>query len=53
MASVRRLQPHIQERVDVLGQRLRAFRDNNEVVMASWTFAAFANSGCLVGVVRQ
>ena len=43
MASVRRLQPVIQDRVDVLGRRLEEFRDNGEVVMASWAFAAFTN----------
>lgn len=43
MASVRRLQPVIQDRVDVLCERLKGFRDNGEVVMASWAFAAFTN----------
>jgi len=43
MASVRRLQPVIQERVDVLLERLKGFRDTGEVLMASWAFAAFTN----------
>ncbi|KAE8452045.1 hypothetical protein EG329_002210 [Mollisiaceae sp. DMI_Dod_QoI] len=43
MASVRRLQPEIQERVDVLLERLKEFRGTGEVLMASWAFAAFTN----------
>ncbi|KAH8594870.1 cytochrome P450 [Bisporella sp. PMI_857] len=43
MASVRRLQPVLQERVDVLMQRLKGFKDTGEVLMASWMFAAFTN----------
>lgn len=43
MASVRRLQPVIQDRVDILRRRLEGFRDTGEVVMASWAFAAFTN----------
>lgn len=43
MASVRRLQPVIQEKVDVLLERLRGFRDKDEVLMASWAFAAYTN----------
>jgi hypothetical protein len=47
MGSVRRLQPDIQERVDVLMERLKGFRDTEEVVMASWAFAAFTNGECI------
>ncbi|KAE9367607.1 cytochrome P450 monooxygenase [Stipitochalara longipes BDJ] len=43
MASVRRLQPEIQERVDVLLQRLKEFRDTGEILIASWAFAAYTN----------
>ena len=43
MASVRRLQPVIQERVDALLRRLEGFRDTGEVLMASWAFAALTN----------
>jgi hypothetical protein len=51
MASVRRLQPVIQERIDVLLERLRGFREGGsgseknagEVLMASWAFAALTN----------
>lgn len=43
MASVRRLQPVIQERVDLLLERLKGFRGTDEVLMASWAFAAFTN----------
>jgi cytochrome P450 len=42
MASVMRLQPVIQERVDLL-ERLKGFRDSGEVLMASWAFATFTN----------
>jgi hypothetical protein len=42
MAGVRRLQPVIQERVDLL-ERLKGLRDIGEVLMASWAFAAFIN----------
>lgn len=43
MGSVRRLQPVIQERVNLLLERLRGFRGTGEVLMASWAFAAFTN----------
>ncbi|KAK0125722.1 hypothetical protein ONS95_000277 [Cadophora gregata] len=43
MQSVRRLQPVIQERLDLLLERLREFRDKDEVLMASWAFAAYTN----------
>lgn len=43
MSSVRRLQPVIQERVDVLMARLKGFRGTGEVVMVSWAFAAFTH----------
>ncbi|KAH7348389.1 cytochrome P450 [Rhexocercosporidium sp. MPI-PUGE-AT-0058] len=43
MASVRRLQPVIQGRLDLLLERLRGFRDKDEVLMASWAFAAYTN----------
>jgi cytochrome P450 len=43
MASVRRLQPVIQERVDLLLKRLKELRDSGKVLMASWAFAAFTN----------
>ncbi|CZR68489.1 uncharacterized protein PAC_18388 [Phialocephala subalpina] len=43
MASVRRLQPVIQERVYLLLERLKGFRETDEVLMASWAFAAFTN----------
>lgn len=43
MASVRRLQPIIQGRVDLLLERLKGFRGTDEVLMASWAFAAFTN----------
>ena len=43
MASVRRLQPEMQERLDALLERLKGFRDTGEVLMASWAFAAFTN----------
>jgi hypothetical protein len=35
IASVRRLQPEIQERLDLLLERLEGFRDTREVLMAS------------------
>jgi len=43
MASVRRLQPEIQERLDLLLKRIREFRDNGKVFMVSWAFAAYTN----------
>ncbi|TVY84018.1 Cyrochrome P450 monooxygenase [Lachnellula suecica] len=43
MASVRRLQPLIQDRVNKLVERLEGFKDNGEVLMASWAYAAFTN----------
>jgi len=43
MQSVRRLQPVIQERVDVLLRRIGEFQQSGEVLMASWMFAAFTN----------
>jgi hypothetical protein len=43
MASARRLQPEIQERLDLLLKRIREFRDNGKVFMASWAFAAYTN----------
>ena len=47
-ANVRRLQPVIQDRVGVLCERLKGFRDKGEVVMASWAFAAFTNGTCWI-----
>lgn len=44
--SVRRLQPVIQERVDTLMIRMRDFQRSEEVLMASWMFAAFTNGRC-------
>jgi len=43
MASVRRLQPVIQERVDVLLKRLKGYKDTGEVLNASRMFGAFTN----------
>jgi hypothetical protein len=43
MQSVRRLQPVIQERVDVLLMRIEGFQRSKEVLMASHMFAAFTN----------
>jgi hypothetical protein len=42
-ASVRRLQPLVQDRVNKLLERLEGFRDNGEVLMASWAYSAFTN----------
>jgi hypothetical protein len=42
MANVMKLQPVIQERVDLL-ERLKGFTDSGEVLMASWAFATFTN----------
>lgn len=50
MASVRRLQPVIQGRVDLLLERLRGFRDKDEVLMASWAFAAYTNGESFLGL---
>jgi len=33
----------IQDKVDLLLERLKGFRDNGDVLMASWAFAAFTN----------
>ena len=43
VADVRRLQPAIQERVDVLLSRINGFRDTDEVLNASCMFAALTN----------
>ena len=43
MGSVRKLQPVIQERVIVLLDRLKGFKDTGEVLNASCMFAAFTN----------
>lgn len=43
IASVRRLQPVIQERVDVLLWRLKGYKDTGEVLNTSCMFAAMAN----------
>jgi hypothetical protein len=42
-ASVRRLQPLLQDRVNKLLERLEGFRDSGEVLMASWAYSAFTN----------
>jgi len=52
MQSVRRLQPVIQEKVDLLLGRLKEFRDKDEVLMASWAFSAYTN-GKLTRSARQ
>lgn len=44
MASVRRLQPVIQERVHALVQRIRAFKDVKDgVIKVDYAYAAFTN----------
>ena len=43
MASVRRLQPLLQERVNKLLERFEGFRDTGEVLNTSWAYAAFTN----------
>lgn len=43
MASVRRLQPVIEERIGVLLRRLKEFRGTNEVLNASCMFSALTN----------
>ena len=43
MASVRKLQPVIQERVNVLLDRLKGFKNTGEVLNASCMFAALTN----------
>ncbi|KAH7136179.1 cytochrome P450 [Dendryphion nanum] len=43
MASVRRLQPVIQERIDVLLNRMKGFRDGMDIVNASCMFSALTN----------
>ncbi|KAF2275384.1 cytochrome P450 monooxygenase [Westerdykella ornata] len=43
MASVRRLQPVIQERIDVMLNRMKEFRDTDEVLNASCMFSALTN----------
>ena len=43
MASVRRLQPLIQERVDLLLRRMKDFRDAGRVLNASYMFPALTN----------
>jgi cytochrome P450 len=42
-ASVRRLQPVIQERLDVMMERFRGFGNSGEVMTVSLAFAAFTN----------
>jgi cytochrome P450 len=42
-ASVRRLQPVIQERLDKLMERFLGFRDSGDTMTASLAFAAFTN----------
>lgn len=43
MASVRKLQPVIQDRVELLLERFKGFRDIDRVLMGSEAFAAFTN----------
>ncbi|TVY93201.1 Cyrochrome P450 monooxygenase [Lachnellula willkommii] len=43
MASARRLQPLLQERVDKLLERFEGFRDTGEVLNTSLAYAAFTN----------
>lgn len=43
MASVRRLQPVIQERIDVMLRRMKDFRDTDHVLNASCMFSALTN----------
>lgn len=43
MSNVRKLQPEIQERVDVMMRRIGEFRDSGEVLNASWLYAAYTN----------
>ncbi len=43
MAGVRRLQPVIQERVDVMLRRMKEFRNTDEVLNASCMFSALTN----------
>ncbi|KAI8625210.1 cytochrome P450 [Xylariaceae sp. FL1651] len=42
-ASVRRLQPVMQERIDVLLKRMNGFKDTDEVFSATSMFSAFTN----------
>lgn len=48
MASVRRLQPVIQERIDVLLRRMKDFRDTGHVLNASCMFSALTNGQWLI-----
>lgn len=41
--DVRRLQPVLQERVNVMLRRMNGFRDTSEVLNASCMFAAYTN----------
>lgn len=43
MASVRRLQPLIQERVDTLLDRINGFGVSGDVLNFSWAYTALAN----------
>ncbi|ATZ52267.1 hypothetical protein BCIN_08g00320 [Botrytis cinerea B05.10] len=43
MANVRRLQPVIQERLDVMLKQMNKFRDTGDVLNASCMFSAFGN----------
>lgn len=43
MSSVRRLQPLIQERIDVMLRRMKDFRDSGHFLNAGCMFAALAN----------
>jgi hypothetical protein len=49
MASVRRLQPIIQERLDVMMQRIKDFKDTDKVLNASCMLAALG-SGTKPGI---
>jgi cytochrome P450 len=46
MASVRRLEGLIRDRVSALLKRFDDFKESGEVMMMSWAFAAFTNGMC-------
>jgi cytochrome P450 len=50
--SVRRLQPVVQERVDMLLHRIGEFAKSGELLMMSWAYAAFTNGQFKVFEVR-
>lgn len=52
MSSVRKLQPLIQERIDLLLKRIKEFRDTDRIMNASCMFAALTNGKSIIVLFR-